>query len=297
VKLIFFPEKILNRKYFRSSETSHTGSINVIVIGELLNSTRKRIRQAISEREADYIMEIAKSQEAAGAAFLDVNAGALGERELECLDWLIRVIREATNMPLCIDSPKPEALALGCELARNGHGNKNMIINSISAETERYKAVLPIVKKYNAGVVALAMDDSGLTEDVDKMYTVACNLIENLIKDGVAPEKIYLDPLIRPISTNSIYGKIVLDLLKRISSQFPEIHKTCGLSNISFGLPKRKVLNRSFVLMAMTHGLDSAIIDPLDKTMMSQIKAVEALLGIDDYCMNYINASRSGDLN
>ncbi len=264
----------------------------MLIIGELLNSTRTKIRRAIADKNAAYIKEIVKKQEAAGAHYLDVNTGAFAEEELGFMKWIVGVIRDVTELPLSIDSPRAEAIALGCQLA-----GEAVLVNSISAESERFKAVLPIVKRYNAKVIALAMDDGGLTDDEDKMYSVACHLIENLTKQGVEPDRILLDPLVRPIGTNSIYGKIVLNLLRRITEQFPEVHKVCGLSNVSFGLPGRKIVNRSFILMAMACGLDSVIIDPLDKVMMAQIKAGEALLGKDPYCMNYIGAARRGEFD
>ena len=264
----------------------------MIIIGELLNSTRKKVRQAMADKDKAYIQELAQKQEAAGASHLDVNAGAFAEREPELLEWLIGVVREASNLPLCIDSPKPGALELGCRLA-----GENPIINSITAEEERFNRVVGIVTKYKAGVIALPLDDSGMTDDEEKILSIASRLVENLVKEGVAPEKIYLDPMIRPIGTNTDYGTRALDLVSRFKVTFPDANRVCGLSNISFGLPNRKLLNRAFLLMAMSRGLNAAILDPLDDVLMGHIKAAETLLGNDPYCMNYITAARSGALD
>lgn len=264
----------------------------MIVIGELLNSTRKPVRKAVADGDSRYIQDIARRQEEAGADYLDVNAGAFAEQEAEKLEWMIKNIREVSSLPLCIDSPKPEILELGCQLA----DSEDIIVNSISLEEARYKEVIPVVQKFDAGVIALAMDDEGLTHDSNKMFDVACTLVRRLLKDGVAPEKIYLDPLVRPIGTDSRYGLIVLNLLKRLDKEFPSIHKICGLSNISYGLPERKLINRTFLVMAMACGLCAAIIDPLDKYLMTQRRVARMLLGRDDYCMDYISAARSGEL-
>ena len=258
----------------------------MILIGEILNSTRKNVRRALSQKDEKYIADLALEQEAAGASYIDVNAGAFAERELEYLEWMIGVIRRATSCPLCIDSAAPEALALGCRLAGG-----DLLVNSISAEKQRFRSVLPIVTEFNAGVIALAMDDSGLTDDEERMFVTATRLVNDLLAEGIPLERIFLDPLVRPISTNTRYGIIVLNLLRRIRKEYAGIHCVCGLSNVSFGLPKRKIINRAFVLMAMSSGLDAAILDPLDRVMMAQIRAAESLLDRDPFCMNFIGAA------
>ena len=264
----------------------------MIVIGELLNSTRKPVRKAVADGDSRYIQDIARRQEEAGADYLDVNAGAFAEQEAEKLEWMIKTIREVSDLPLCIDSPKPEILELGCRLA----GDKDLIVNSISLEEERYNQVLPVIKEHEAGVIALAMDDEGLTVDSNKMFDVACRLVRRLLNDGVAPENIYLDPLVRPVGTDCRYGFIVLNLLKRLNDEFPSTHLICGLSNISYGLPERKLINRTFLVMAMACGLCAAILDPLDESLMTQRRVARMLLGRDDYCMDYISAARAGEL-
>jgi len=261
----------------------------MILIGELLNSTRGSIRRAMADRDVQNIQELAKKQEALGVNYLDVNAGAFAEKELEFLEWLIRTVREVTPLPLCIDSPRPEALALGAKLAQG-----DVILNSLTAEEDKFQSIIPLVKEYHAKVVALPMDQSGLSDDEEKLFTVGCHLIERLIKEGIEPDRIFLDPLIRPISTNSSCGQIVLNLLLRIRKEFPDVHRVCGLSNVSFGLPKRKLLNRVFLMMTMACGLDAVIVDPLDPVLMAELRAAEALVGNDPFCMNYIQLARSG---
>lgn len=261
----------------------------MFIIGELINSTRKAVRKAVDEKDAAFIQGLASKQAAAGANWIDVNAGAFPTDEVEKLEWLIGEVRKATDAPLSIDSPRPSAVEAGLALA-----GKEPFLNSISAEAERYKTLIPLVKKYSARVVALSIDDSGMSDDMQKVWQVADGLIKRLEDDGVPPDHIFCDPLIRPVSTNIEYGMGALSVVEKITANHPLVHKTCGLSNVSFGLPKRKLVNQVFVAMAIAKGMDSAIIDPLDARMMANIFVAEALAGRDQFCMGYIMADRDG---
>ena len=261
----------------------------MFIIGELINSTRTRVRKAVEEKDAAFIQDLAKRQAAAGANWIDVNAGAFPTDEVEKMQWLITVIRQATDAPLSVDSPRPAAVEAGLAMA-----GKEPFLNSISAESERYRALVPLVRKYDTRVVALSLDDGGMTDDMRKVWDVADGLIKRLEDDGVPPDHIFVDPLIRPVSTNIEYALGALAVVEKITEKHPRVHKTCGLSNVSFGLPRRKLVNQVFVAMAIAKGMDSAIIDPLDPRMMANIFAAEALAGRDQFCMNYITADREG---
>ncbi len=264
----------------------------MLIIGELINSTRKQIRKAVEEKDGAYIQDLAKRQAEAGARWIDVNAGAFPTDEVEKMRWLISVVRMVTDAPLSIDSPRPTAVEAGLAMA-----GVDPFLNSISAESDRYKTLLPFVKKYSANVVALSLDDSGMTDERGKVWKVADGLIRRLEDDGVPPEHIFVDPLIRPVSTNGDYGMGALWVVEKITEAHPLVHKTCGLSNVSYGLPKRKLVNQVFAAMAIAKGMDSAIIDPLDARMMATISAAEALAGKDQFCMGYITADREGKLD
>jgi cobalamin-dependent methionine synthase I len=261
----------------------------MLIIGELINSTRKQVRAAVEKGDAAYIQDLAKKQAAAGAHWIDVNAGAFPTDEVEKLKWMITAIRQVTDTPLAIDSPRPAAVEAGLAMA-----GAEPLLNSISAESDRYATLIPFIKKYNARVVALSLDDNGMTDDREKVYAVSDGLIKRLEDDGVPPDHIFVDPLIRPVSTNPEYGNTALYVLDRITANHPLVHKTCGLSNVSFGLPKRKLVNQTFMVMAICKGLDSAIVDPLDPRMMANVCVAEALAGRDQFCMNYITADREG---
>jgi 5-methyltetrahydrofolate--homocysteine methyltransferase len=135
-----------------------------------------------------------------------------------------------------------------------------------------------------------------MPQDVEERLKNARLLVERLRDVGVADEDIYLDPLVCPVSTDSRFGKIVIDTLRAMKAEFPEVQTICGLSNVSFGLPERKWINRAFMVLTMAAGLDAVIIDPLDRVMMALIYAAEATLGKDEFCMEYLSAARSGRL-
>ena len=168
------------------------------------------------------------------------------------------------------------------------------IVNSITGEEERYHAMLPIVVKHGARVVALCMDDQGMPETTEDRLRVARDLVMKLTQAGVAADDIYLDPLLQPVSTNERAGLELLNAITLIRQECPGVHVICGLSNVSYGLPNRVLLNRVFMIQTMTTGMDAYILDPLDKTLMGYLYAAQALLGQDQFCAKYLAAHRKG---
>ena len=264
----------------------------MIIIGEKINSTLKAVRPAIESYDAAAIKELAKRQYDAGATYIDVNAGMFVGEEPERLVWLINTIQEELDAPFAIDSPSPKAV----EAALKANKNSKPIINSITDEKARYDAIMPLIAEYKTGVIALCMDDTGMPETTDDRVAIAERLVGKLTKEGVALNDIFIDPLVRPVGTGSHYGVVAIETIRKVKAEFPEVHIACGLSNISFGIPARKLMNQAYLIAAMAAGMDGAILDPLDKKLMSFIYAGEALLGIDDYCMNYITKYREGEL-
>ncbi|AGL03211.1 methyltetrahydrofolate cobalamin methyltransferase [Desulfoscipio gibsoniae] len=262
----------------------------MLIIGELINTSRKIINEAVEKKDADYIKKIAQDEVAAGANYIDVNCGTMVFDEVETMEWLVNTVQEAVQVPLCIDSPNPLAIEAGLALARYGQP----LVNSITGEKERYEQIFPMVLKYKTKVVALCMDDSGMPETAEDRMKVAVNLYENLTKAGVPEDDIYFDPLVKPVSTGDKAGLEVLETVRLISEKYPNVHKVCGLSNVSFGLPNRKILNQLFMVQTMTVGMDSYILNPLDKSMMGFVHAGQTLLGKDTYCTNYLTAHRNG---
>jgi len=262
----------------------------MIIIGEKINSTLKSVRPAMESYDVAFIQDLAKRQYEAGATYIDVNAGMFLGDEPERIEWLVNTIQEVIDAPFAMDSPNPKAL----EIALKANKNRKPLINSITAEKERYEAVLPLILEYNTGIVALCMDDKGMPETVEDRMIVADRLVENLTKKGVKLDDIYMDPMIRPIGTGSHYGVVAIETIRKIKTSYPEIHIACGLSNISFGIPLRKLMNQTFLVAAMAAGMDGAILDPLDKKLMGFIYSTEALFGKDEYCIEYLTKFKEG---
>lgn len=262
----------------------------MLVVGELINTSRSEIKTAVLNRDAETIIRVAKAQEEAGAGYLDVNCGNLVEQELEAMGWLVDTILQECKLPLCIDSPNAAALVEG--LKRATHAQP--MINSISAETSRWNSVLPLVLEYKAKVVALCIEDAGMPKGLDDRLRIADGLINALTSAGVPIEDIYIDPLVTPISTDQKTGKILLDTIRKIMGNYPGVHMICGLSNVSYGLPVRKVLNRLFMVQTMSAGMDAYILNPTDKGMLGSLKGSMALLGLDKFCRGYNQAYRAG---
>ncbi|HIE28888.1 TPA: methyltetrahydrofolate cobalamin methyltransferase [Candidatus Poribacteria bacterium] len=263
----------------------------MLIIGELINCTRKRIAGAVEKKDVGYIQKVAQDQIASGADILDVNAGIAG-MEVELLPWLVETIQAVTDVQLCIDSADGEAIAAALPVCK-----KKPMINSITDEAKIVDIILPLVVENKTQVIALCTSDEVSGETADDRLQIASSLVGKLTDAGVPPEDIYVDPCVYPISTNVNSGIEFLHALEQMKDCCEGVHTVCGLSNISFGLPTRKILNQVFMIMAMVKGLDAALLDPRDKRMMADIIAAEALLGQDDFCMNYIQAYRKGILN
>ncbi len=260
----------------------------MLIIGELINASRKAIANHIENQDANTIQAVARDELNAGADYIDVNAGVFVGKEPEYLKWLVETIQAAVEAPCCIDSPDPAAI----ETALAVHKGTAMI-NSISLEKDRYDKLMPIVAGTDFKVVALCMSDDGMPETVEDRMAIAEKLIDGLLKNNVKLENIYVDPLVQPLSVNNTFGVEFLDAIEKIMATFKGIHTVCGLSNISYGLPNRMFLNQLFMVMAIAKGLDGAIVNPLDKRMMANIIGAETLAGKDEFCANYLSAYRA----
>jgi 5-methyltetrahydrofolate--homocysteine methyltransferase len=261
----------------------------MLIIGEKINTSLCGVEEAVKNRDKDFIQNLAKKQVNSGADVLDINVGTRIHSEVKDMKWMIGIVQEVVDVPLCVDSPRPEAVKVGLAECKG-----KAMVNSITAEKKRMEELLPLLERFGCKIIALTMDDRGIPEDIERRYEIADTLIRALTKAGISLSDIYIDPLVRPVSTDSSSGLIVLKSIKKIMSSFEHVHTICGLSNISFGLPARAVLNKSFLLLAMSMGLDSAILDPLDREMMAMIRAGEVLLGKDEYCLKYLTSFREG---
>jgi 5-methyltetrahydrofolate--homocysteine methyltransferase len=261
----------------------------MIIIGEKINGTRKAVAQAIRERDDTFIQQLAKEQTEAGSSYLDVNAGTAPDREPMDMAWLVETVQAASDLPLCLDSANPEALLSGLEAA-----NHTPLINSVSGEKARIERVLPLVLKYKTGVILLALDEEkGIPETASGRLAVVHKLVSISKEGGLSEDQLFIDPLVTAISTGIESALVTFDTIRGIKSVYPAAHVTCGLSNISFGMPLRPVINRYFMAMAIQAGLDSAIINPNDRELREATMTAEMLMGQDRYCLSFNNAFRN----
>jgi len=262
------------------------------IIAEKINMTRKRVKEEVWNRNAGYVTRLTERQEKAGATHIDINAGGDPAKEVDDMKWLAEVVMEATELPLVFDSSNPDALRAGL-----GTCNRpGTIINSITLEKQRVERVFPLVQEYNTGVVCLTMDDGGMPEDLDGRMRITRDIMALLEQSQVGVDRAYLDPLVRPTSTNPGQAGFILDAVRTTKHEFPAAHICLGLSNISFGLPQRNSLNRAFLAMLVAAGADGAIMDPCEEGMMNTLFSSRAVMGADDYCMEYLAAYRAGRL-
>lgn len=259
------------------------------VIGEKVNGTRRHVAEAIEQRDAAVIRDLAVRQAEAGAAWLDVNAGTPSSSEPDDLVWLIKTIQPVVEIPLCLDSANPVALAAGMRIVE-----RTPMVNSISGEPQRMEGLLPLVAEHGCYVIALAMDSAGIPGTCEGRLEVARRVMTETRARGVPDDHVYLDPLAMTLATDTDGAKITLETIRALRREFAEAHLTMGLSNISFGLPARSHINRAFLTLALAEGLDSAILDPLDREMMAALVAAELVLGQDHHCLSYTRAFRAG---
>lgn len=263
----------------------------MLLVGERINSTRKSVREAIRDRNAQFILKEARGQLDSGAQFIDVNCAVTLGDEVQDMDWVVSVIQsEFPDVNLCIDSP----YYLAIERALNVYkGKGEIMINSITADDRRIDSILPLAIRYNAKLVALTMNENGMPDTAKERADIAKSIFEKVGKKGFNTGKLYFDPLIRPIATEPLQAREFLNSIPLIKA-IGGVGTICGLSNISYGLPARTYVNASFLSMAMALGLDVAILDPTDANIGTTLRAANALLGVDEYCGEFIKAFRDG---
>jgi 5-methyltetrahydrofolate--homocysteine methyltransferase len=264
----------------------------MIIVGEKINTSRRNVAEAVEKRDADYITKVARAQAEAGAQYIDVNAGTfLEEKEVDYLCWLVETVQSKVDLPLSLDSPNPKALSEAIK-----HHRGEPMINSISLEAERFQSLLPIITEYPCHVVALCMAQTSMPTTTEDRVEVGSELIKKLTDAGVPIERVYVDPLIQPISVDTNMGIAALRAIRKIMQDFPGVNTITGLSNISYGLPERRTINRNFLTLCTSFGLSAVILDPTDKQLMTALITTEMLMGQDEYCENYIEAYQSGRL-
>jgi 5-methyltetrahydrofolate--homocysteine methyltransferase len=261
----------------------------MIIIGEKINGSIPAVGKAIAERDEAFIRELARKQAEAGAAFIDVCASVAEDVELGTLEWLIGLVQGVTDVPVSIDSPSAKICAAAVRFCK-----RPGLVNSVSMEGNKADTVFQMIADSAWECVALLSDDTGIPRTTEKRLEVFDALMEKAAQYKIAPRRLHIDPLVEMLCTSEDGIEKVTRTMAAIKGKFPDIHLTGGASNISFNLPARKFINRAFLILSMGAGMDSAIIDPLNAEMIALIYATEALLGKDEFCMEYIGAFREG---
>ncbi|MCB8817433.1 dihydropteroate synthase [Desulfosporosinus shakirovi] len=260
----------------------------MLIIGEKLNSSIPSVRQLINDKDSVAIQDLALRQAAAGADYLDLNT-AQGDEAVN-MEWLVRTVQEVTDTPLCIDSTSAAVIKKSLETAK---GDKSkVLVNSISMEKNRLDEVLPLVLEYKCPVVGLTLDDNGIPKTAEERMILSERLIEILAKNNYDLENLYIDSLVLPQAVSHNNAMMFFQCLTDIK-RLLKVKTVSGLSNISFNAPKRKVVNRHFLTLCMAFDMDAAILDPLDKKIMTSVITNDFLLGKDRFGKKFLKAFRA----
>lgn len=262
----------------------------MLIIGERINVITKAQREAMLARDKGPIQQMALDQVKAGAGMLDINIGPAEDRGEDLMDWMVKTVQEVVQVPLCLDTTNPSAMEAGLKAHDNTWGRA--MINSASGEEERLNAMMPLAGKYNSLIIGLTLNKQGIPALAEERCEIAAQIMGKAMEDGVPMEDIYLDPLILPVpfsQEKSLESIRAIKLFGELND--PPMKTVVGLSNISNGAPKhlRPILNRVFTALLMYEGLDSAIIDPLEREMIEVIKTVDILMGKTLYAHSYLD--------
>jgi len=258
-----------------------------VMIGERINPTgRKLLAAEMAAGDYTRVIADALAQVEAGAQMLDVNAGIPLADEPAILAEAIKRVQEVTDVPLSIDSSIVAALESGLSVYKG-----KALVNSVTGEEERLEAVLPLVKKYSAAVVAISNDETGISEDPDMRFEVAKKIVRRAADYGISKENVVVDPLVMPVGALNDAGRKLLHLLRRLREEL-KVNTTCGASNFSFGLPNRRGLAAAFMPMAIGAGMTSAIMNPLHAEDIQAIIGADVMMGHDPNCGNWIRKYR-----
>jgi 5-methyltetrahydrofolate--homocysteine methyltransferase len=260
-----------------------------VIIGERINPTgRKVLTQQMMGMNMEMVRRDARRQVEAGAQMLDINAGVPDDDvEPQILSAAIQAVQEEVDAPLSIDSSVIQALEAGLSVYQG-----RALVNSVTGEDERLEAILPLVKKYDAAVVGVANDDTGISNDPQVRLAVARKIVERAEDHGIARADVLIDPLVLTVSADDQAALMTLETIRLIREELG-VNMTCGASNVSFGLPWRLNINTTFLSMAIAAGLRSAITNPLEPELRRCVLAADLLMGRDPYSGNFITAYRA----
>jgi 5-methyltetrahydrofolate--homocysteine methyltransferase len=258
----------------------------VVIIGESINPTRrKKLVATLQENNFDYVLELAENQIKAGADILDVNVGFPGVDDIKLLPEVVIAIQNKFDIPLCLDSPNPLAIEAALKVSAG-----KCLINSVNGKEASMKALLPVARKYGAAIIALCMDDDGITNDPEKRVAIAEKIIEKAVGTGIKAEDVVVDPLAMAVSAEPNACLVTLETIRMVRQKLGH-NITQGASNISFGLPDRESLNSSFMALSIYCGLTCPIANP--EKITSAVRATDLVLGRDDFAVRFVEYFQS----
>ena len=260
----------------------------MIIIGEKINGAIPSVAEAIAGRDADRIRDLARRQSEAGANYIDVCSSVM-DKDVETLKWLIDLVQEVCETKICIDSPSAASIVEAIPFC-----SQPGIINSVSLEGNKIETVFPVIAETKWECIALLSGKSRISDSVEERIEIFEQIMEKAKEYRIPPSRLHIDPLVFSVGTNPESFLGYAQICRHVKQAYPDIHITSGLSNISFGIPSRKTMNQAFLILAMQAGMDCAIIDPTNRDMIGSIFATEALLGEDEYCIEYIGGYNEG---
>lgn len=262
----------------------------MFIIGERINGMFKDVAEAIKKKDKNVIQALAEKQASCGASALDVNVGPSSDNPKEAMSWLVKTITEVTDICLAIDTTRPDVMEAGLGLCKS-----KPVINSVNANEDRMKTLFGLAKKYNAAIIGLTMDKSGIPNDSDGRLELAIKIVASAMEYGIGMPDLYIDAVILPVNVAQIQAKEVLRTIKESKILADPAPRTIlGLSNVSQGAQTqhKPLINRTFLTMAITSGLDAAIMDVTDKKLMDAAITAELLMGKQLYCDSFLEAYR-----
>ena len=268
----------------------------MILISERINGMFKDVKQAIEEKNKQIIQDLAKKQTEAGATYLDVNVGTAAADQEGTMQWLVESIQESCTTALCLDSQKPDVIAAGLKVinAKNGVMLNSAPLNKKTDEEilDKYIAMAEQAGP-KASIIALTMDKNGVPQDIDTRVAIAAEIVQKAMEKGFGTQRLFIDPIALPVKVPNAQvqaGNILaaMDQIRYLADPTP--HITVGLSNVSQGATERSLINRIFLAMAMSHGLDSAIADVLDEKLMNVLATAEMLMNKQIYSDSFLKA-------
>lgn len=269
----------------------------MIAIGERINGQFTDVKQAIADNDPGPVVDLAKRQTEAGAAYLDINVGTAAADQQGTMKWLVETAQEAVDTPLCLDSQKPDVIRAGLEVCDTSRG---VLLNSAplnkKSDPEVLDKYVAMAHEGNGSLIGLTMDIEGVPQNVDRRVEIAAELLTKAMELGLTPDRLFIDPIILPVNVPGAQeqpGNILaaIDQIKLMSD--PPPHITMGLSNLSQGTVERSLINRVFLAMAISHGCDSAIIDVLDEPLVDVVATSEMLMNKQIYSDSFLKAYRS----